>query len=48
MKKFSVILITAILAFSLVLLGSCGNKDKDKDYNKQDPDGAINFPIVDY
>ena len=46
MKKFSVILITAILAFSLVLLGSCGNKDKD--YNKQDPDGAINFPIVDY
>ena len=46
MKKFSVILITVILAFSLVLLGSCGNKDKDN--NNQDPDGAINFPIVDY
>jgi len=45
MKKFSAILVAVILAFSLVLLVSCGNKDKDKNPNS---DGSIDFPIVDY
>ena len=46
MKKLSAILIAVILTFSLVLLVSCG--DKDKDNKKPHPDGSIDFPIVDY
>lgn len=46
MKKLSTILIAVILTFSLVLLVSCD--DKDKDNKKPNPDGSIDFPIVDY
>ncbi len=45
MKKFSAILIAIILTFSLVLFVSCGDKNKDKNPN---PDGSIDFPLVDY
>lgn len=45
MKKITSILVALVLTFSLVLLVSCGNKDKDKTPN---PDGSIDFPMVDY